>query len=67
MAVAVQGAYYSAYWNNTKHAKKLSQVIEMIYKDPNEPKPEANVDEFEERQRRFEKYAEFTTNKNSRI
>lgn len=64
MAVAVQGAYYGAYWNNTKRPKTLQQVVEQIYKDENAPKPDVNVDEFLERKRRFEQNGGFAANKN---
>lgn len=64
VAIAVQGAYYGAYWNNAKHPKTLQQVIQKIYKNDNEPKPDVNVDEFLERKRRFEQSGGFTTNKN---
>lgn len=64
VAIAVQGAYYGAYWNNAKRPKTLQQVIEKIYKNDDAPKPDVNVDEFLERKRRFEQLGGFTANKN---
>ena len=67
VAIAVQGAYYTAYWNNAKHPKSLQQVIKKIYQDDNTPKPDVNVDEFLERKRRFEQSGGFASNKDSII
>ena len=64
VAIAVQGAYYGAYWNNAKHPKTLQQVIQRIYRNENEPKPDVNVDEFLERKRRFEQNGGFAANEN---
>ena len=65
LAASIQGAYYTAYWNNAKHPKSLNQVIEKIYKNQDEPKPDVNVDEFLERKRRFEQHGSLQRNKNS--
>lgn len=65
VAIAVQGAYYTAYWNNVKHPKSLQQIIKKIYQDDKAPKPDVNVEEFLERKRRFEQNGGFTsTDKN---
>lgn len=60
MAVALQGAYYAAYWNNSgKKGKSLEHVLKQIYKDPNAPKPDVNVNAFLEQKRRFEQNGGF--------
>ena len=67
VATAVQGAYYTAYWNTAKHPKDLQQVLRAVYQDDNTPKPDVDVEKFLERKRRFEQHGGFSADKNSRI
>lgn len=53
-AIAMQQAYYTAYWNNAKHPMRLDRVIRDIYKDDTAPKPDVDIKKFQERKRRFE-------------
>lgn len=62
LAIAIQGAYYNAYWNNAKKSKTLEQVLATIYRDDSAPKPDVNVDEFLKRKRRFEELGGFKAN-----
>ena len=66
-AVAMQQSYYTAYWNNAKHPMRLDRVIRNIYKDDNTPKPDVDVEKFQERKRRFEERGGFNAeNKQNR-
>ena len=58
LAMYMQLAYYTAYWNNAKHPRKLVRVIKDIYKGQNSKKEKSDVDveKFKERKRRFEEY-----------
>lgn len=64
LAIAMQQAYFTAYWNNAKHPKTLDRVIRSIYKDDTKPKPNVDVEKFLSRKRRFEENGGFATNKN---
>lgn len=59
LAVAMQQAFYTAYWNNAKHPKRLDRVLREIYKDDTAPKPDVDVKNFQERKRRFEENGGF--------
>lgn len=54
LAAHIQGAYYSAYWNNAKRPESLQKVLKKIYADPKAPKPDVDVNKFLERKRRLE-------------
>lgn len=58
-AVAMQQAYYTAYWNNARHPMRLDRVIRDIYKDESAPKPDVDVEQFKERERRFKERGGF--------
>lgn len=60
-AIAMQQAYYTAYWNNAKHPIRLDRVIRDIYKDATAPKPDVDIEKFKERKRRFEANGGFNT------
>ena len=53
-AIAMQQAYYTAYWNNAKHPVQLDRVIRNIYRDGTAAKPDVDIKTFQERKRRFE-------------
>ena len=53
LALAMQRAYYTAYWNNAKRPKSLDRVIRDIYKEPRKDAP-LDVEKFKKRKRRFE-------------
>lgn len=53
LATGVQSAYLAAYWNNAKHGRPLSKVLDSIYKDANAPKPDVDVNAFLEKKKRF--------------
>ena len=42
LAMYMQLAYYTAYWNNAKHPRKLERVIKDIYKDQNSKKEKSD-------------------------
>lgn len=67
LAQLVQGAYYTAYWNNAKHPVKLDRVIKQIYKDDNAPKQDVDVEAFLEKKRRFAEDGGFKNNQGRKI
>lgn len=61
LALAMQQAYYTAYWNNAKRPMRLDKVIRNIYQDNTAPKPDVDVSAFLARKRRFEHAGGFRT------
>lgn len=61
VAIAVQGAFYTAYWQNAKHSMSLDRVLRKIRQPANTSgeKPDVDVEAFQEQYRRFEEHGGF--------